>query len=122
MTIREAIELFNRLMNQPFEEELLIMWLAELDGMAIREIFAGYDESPAGDDWEPYVPGDDLETVLLIPAPYDSVYLDYLKMKTDAWNKESSYNNSVKAFNNAYMTFGDNWRRTHKTQQPFMRF
>lgn len=122
MTIQEAIELFERLMNQPFDKDLLIMWLAELDGMAIREIFSGYDGSPAGPDWEPYVPGEDPQTVLLIPAPYDSVYLDYLKMKCDSWNKESSYNNSAKAFNNAYMTFGDYWRRTHLHKQPYMKF
>ena len=39
MTLKEAICLFEQVINQPYERDILIRWLGELDGMAIREIF-----------------------------------------------------------------------------------
>lgn len=117
MTVKEAIDHFDAIMNQPYERDLLIQWLSDLDGQAIREIFCYYDGSPAPDDWQPYIDSYDLNAVLLIPAPYEGVYMDYLRMKCDYWNKENSYTNTVKAFNNSYATFCDFWRRNHRRKQ-----
>lgn len=122
MTIREAIDLYDTLIAQCYERDILIGWLAELDGMAIQEIFAGYDHSPVPEGWQPYTYATSLDTQLLIPAPYDGVYLEFLRMKNDDWNKEKTYTNSAKAFNNAYATFGDYWRRNHRKKQPCLRF
>lgn len=114
MTIKEAIEHFESLLNAPYDRDHLVKWLAELDGQAIREVFCYYEGNPVPEDWEPYDISYNLDAELLIPAPYDSVYMDYLRMKTDYWHKENSYSNTVKAFNNSYATFCDFWRRTHK--------
>ena len=121
MTVREAIQKFDTLCDQCYERDLLIWWLAELDYMAIQEVFSGYDGDPTPDPWLPSVYETDLSTQLLIPAPYDGVYLEFLRMKCDDWNKEKNYTNSAKAFNNTYATFGDYWRRTHRKKQPCLR-
>lgn len=120
MTIHEAITRFNRLVQQEYDAGELTFWLSELDGMAKNEIFDRYCCNPA-QDWQPYTNQTPPDTRLLIPAPYDGIYFDYLRMKTDSWNKEQSYNNSAASYNNMYASFADFWRRTHTASQPELR-
>lgn len=112
MKLGKAIEMFRLLCPNPRTDAELVGWIAELDGMVIRDIFEAREGNPAV-GWEPYT-GEDMDRLLLIPAPYDSVYMDWLKSKVDYWQEESGYSNSYKAFNNSYMSFGDYWRRTHR--------
>ena len=112
MKLTKAIQGFRDLCPNPYPTEQLMAWISELDGMVILDVFAGREGNPAPEDWKPYT-AMDMERELLIPAPYDSVYMDWLKSKTDYWQDESNYSNSSKVFNNGYMSFGDYWRRTH---------
>lgn len=121
MTIRQAMEQLDNLINQEYDRDILIGWLAELDGMAIREIFDGYCGSPVPEGWQPYDYTTELDTQLLIPEPYTAVYLDFLRLKLDTWNREKNYTYSLKAFNASYKAFGDFWRRTHRRCQPRMK-
>lgn len=112
MKLTKAIQGFRDLCPNPYPSDQLMAWISELDGMAVLDIFAGREDNPAPEGWQPYTQ-QDLEKELLICAPYDAIYMDWLKSKVDYWQDESNYANSSKAFNNAYMSFGDYWRRTH---------
>lgn len=122
MTLGQALRQFDALTQTEFDKKELVMWIAELDGMAKAEIFDQFDASPVPRDWKPYDETACPDTQLLIPAPYDQVYLDMLRMKCDNWNKEPvNYNNSYVSYNNLYGAFGDYWRRTHRAKQPVLR-
>ena len=57
-------------------------------------VFEGYSEETS------------LETELLIPAPYDEVYILWLEARIDHANNEyGKYNNSSVMFNNAYSEY-----------------
>lgn len=111
MKLNQAISTFRRICPNQFADEELIAWISELDGQAMVEVFSARENAP--ENWKPYTMMD-MESDLLIPFPYDKIYLDWLKSKVDYWNDESmSYSDSYSAFNNAYLAFGDYWRRSN---------
>lgn len=112
MKLKEAIQSFRELCPSPYSTDQLVAWIGELDGMAIRDVYEVREGNPVPEDWKYYTAAD-MEAELLIPAPFESVYMHWLKSMTDYWQDESNYSNSSKAFNNGYMSFGDWWRRTH---------
>ena len=113
MTIIEAINNIDAIKPNGFEQTEKIKWLSVLDGRIKKEIidthegaelvvFNGYNEDTP------------LDTVLLIPAPYDEVYLRWLEARIDHANNEyRKYNNSSVMFNNAYIEFWRYYNRTH---------
>lgn len=121
MTIKQVAEQYEALINQCYDMDILVSWLEELEGKAVLEVFAGYSDNPAGEDWKERL-WQSTGAELLIPPPYDRVYVDFLRMKNDSWNKESSYNNSAKAFNDSWKAFGNYWRRSHRKLVTPLRF
>lgn len=54
------------------------------------------------------------EEKLLVPAPYDEVYIRWLEAQIDYANGEyGRYNNSMTMFNASYSAFRNYWNRTH---------
>lgn len=113
MTISEAINRTDDVKPNAYTETRKILWLSELDGMIKSDIidthhdgenivFTGYDIDT------------DISTELLVPAPYDVLYLRYLEMKIDYTNGEyGKYNNSMTMFNMAYSAFENYYNREH---------
>jgi hypothetical protein len=113
MKIIEAIDRIDTLKPNTFSQSEKVMWLSTLDGIIKNEIidthvgaeqvtFSGYDDDT------------DLATDLLVPAPYDELYLFWLESKIDYWNGEyGKYNNSVQNYNDAYSDFERYYNRTH---------
>lgn len=55
-----------------------------------------------------------LDTVLLIPSPYDSAYLDWLSAKIDFADGEyARYNNSMTRFNDTFLAFSRFYNRKY---------
>ena len=95
MTIREAIELVDRLKPNQYGSADKLRWLSELDGVVWHEIWSAHETVvPA---FAGYGPETDLDgTALLIGWPYDEIYRWYLEMKIDDANGEmTKYNNSA---------------------------
>jgi hypothetical protein len=64
-----------------------------------------------------------LTTELLIPAPYDEVYIRYLEMQIDYANGEfGKYNNSTIAYNTAFSAFERYYNREHTPKSHGTRF
>ena len=114
MKIIEAINMIDAIKPNTFTQAEKLAWLSTLDEMIKKEIidthegaevvdFAGYDEET------------DIERVLLVPAPYDEIYLFWMESKIDYWNGEKGrYNNSITMFNNAYAAYQEFYNRMHK--------
>ncbi len=112
MKIAEAIGTIDKLKHNAYEPEIKTMWLSKLDGRIKNEIldthenktqaFSGYDENTP------------IDTELLVPAPYDDIYLKWLEAQIDYYNGEyGRYNNSIIKFNTAYENFASFYNRTH---------
>ena len=112
MKIIEAIQKVDALKPNNYSQEDKIKWLSTLDGIIKNEIidthegadkveFNGYDISS-------------LETELLVPAPYDDIYIKWLEAQIDYHNGEiGKYSNSMIMYNSAYSAFERHYNRQH---------
>lgn len=122
MTIIEAINRIDAVNPNNYTQPEKVAWLSTLDGVIKKEIidthegaeavtFAGYNEETP------------LDTELLVPAPYDEVYLFWLQSKIDYWNGEmGKYNNSIMMYNQAYENFEKAYNREHKPISKKLKF
>lgn len=121
MTLIEAISKIDNLKHNTYTHEDKVVWLSTLDGMVKREIMDTHE----GDEvsFQGYDTDSDVETVLLVPAPYDQVYLRWLEAQIDYCNGEySRFNNSMEMFQAAYQSYSNFYNRTHMPKGVGIRF
>ncbi len=122
MTIIEAINKIDILKPNNYSQPEKIKWLSNLDGIIKKEII---DTHEGGSDiqFEGYTDETSLETKLLVPSPYDDIYVKWLESQIDYANAEyGKYNNSSTAYNTAYSSFERYYNRTHMPIQRKMKF
>ncbi len=103
MTIREAIAQARDVTPDAFDEETLFNWINTLEGQLASKVFL---MAPEEVRQLQYSYPEDLDTELLVEAPYDEMYPMYLKAKVDAANGEyNKYANSMAIYNGAYTGF-----------------
>lgn len=114
MTIKEAVELADRLSPNQYPISMKIHWLSKLDGRTYRELIATH-ANPAIDSFDGYVPDSGQDTELLIEEPYDEdVYNYYLQAKIALENGEiSKYNTMIIMYNTAFLAYSGYYNRTH---------
>lgn len=112
MTICEAIQRTDSLKQNAYTQENKIEWLSILDGRVKREIIDTHQNANSV-NFNEYNKDTDLETILLIPAPYDDIYIKWLEAQIDYHNGEmGKYTNSKTMFNSAYTDFARYYNRT----------
>ena len=114
MTIIEAISMIDKLKPNSYGQTEKTMWLSTLDGLIMTQIiqtrkgaeefsFSGYSEETP------------VTTSLIVPAPYDEIYLFWLEAKIDYYDREfAKYNNAMAMYTTAYEAFESYWFRTHR--------
>ena len=115
MTIMDAINRIDAIKPNGYSQAEKTMWLSNLDTMIHTKIIDTHESHEEVDiDFDGYNEGTSLTTELLVPAPYDEVYIYWLESKIDYWNGETNkYNNSIEMFNTAYSEFERYHNRTH---------
>ena len=113
MKIREAIGTIDSLKHNTYTQSDKIAWLSRLDASIkklIIDTHEGADEvNFTGDD-----DTTDLETELLVPAPFDEIYLRWLEAQIDYTNGEyNKYNNSIMMYNTAFQAYRNYYNSTH---------
>ena len=95
MTIIEAIDQIDSLKPNTYSARQKILWLSQLEAIVKRQVidaheggeqveFNGFDEST------------DVNTVLLIPSPFDISYIYWLEAQIHYYNGEMDrYNNAI---------------------------
>ncbi len=114
MTLMDAIHKIDTLKPNSYRLADKIKWISTLDGIIKTEII---DTHHDGEDkaFGGYTEDTELTTLLLVPAPYDEIYLFWLESKIDYFNGETArYNNSISMYNEAYSAFERYYNRTHK--------
>lgn len=113
MTIMDALYRIDELKPNSYSQPEKIKWLSSLDGVIKSEII---DTHEGGEDivFSGYGEYEPLSTVLLVPAPYDDIYIKWLEAMIDYTNGEiAKYNNSLTAYNDAYDLYQRHYNRTH---------
>ena len=121
MKIIEAINRIDSLKHNTYTQNNKVAWLSEVEFDVVKNVinthegdeitFSGYDDST------------DLQTELLIPAPFDKVYLLWMEAQIDYYNGEyDKYNNAADLFTVNYEAFKNYYNRTHKPKGKKFKF
>ena len=122
MTIMDALYRIDEVKPNRYSQSEKIKWLSSLDGIVKSEII---DTHEGGEDvvFNGYDDSTDISTKLLVPAPYDDIYLFWLESKIDYWNGEyGKYNNSITTYNTAYAAYASHYHRNHKHKTKKTKF
>lgn len=113
MKVMEAIDRIDSLKHNTYTIGEKVGWLSRLDGMVKTDIIDTHED---GDDiqFSGYTQERDMETELLVPAPFDDLYLLYLEAQIDYYNGEiARYNNSITMYQTAYDNYARYYNRQH---------
>lgn len=122
MTILEAINRVDTTKPNSYTQVEKVDWLSTLDGIIKHKII---DTHEGGEDkaFEGYNADTSVDTVLLVPAPYDDIYIRWLEARIDYANGENDkYNNSLVAYNDAYGEYANYYNRTHMPKGKKFKF
>ena len=113
MTIMGAINHIDAVKPNGYTQDDKIRWLSILDGTVKTEIIDTHEGSESV-TFRPYSESTPLVTELLIPYPYDDVYIKWLEAQIDYSNGEyDKYNNAIVMYQTAYDGYANYYRRTH---------
>ena len=114
MTLMEAIAQVDSLVRNAYSQKDKIGWISRLDWIIKTQIidlhqgtenvsFKGYDDNT------------DLHTTLLVPPPFDEIYLRWMEAQIHYHDGEiDRYNVAITMYNTAFEGFREYYTRTHK--------
>ena len=121
MKIFEAINGLDSLKQNTYTTDDKIRWLSTLD-WTVKKLMNQY----VGADkviFNGYTNETDQNTELLVPAPYDEVYLRWLEAQIDYHNGEfDKFNASIIMYNTAYEAYANFYKRNHMPRHRGTRF
>ena len=123
MTIMGAINHIDAVKPNGYSQDEKVRWLSTLDGVIKAEII---DTHEGAEDvvFNEYNENTPLEQALLVPHPYDDVYVKWLEAQIDYANGEyGKYNNSITMYNAAYSAFEKHYNRVNRPiRKKFIHF
>lgn len=117
MTIMEALHRIDTLKPNSYSNPEKIKWLSILDGIIKTEIIDTHELNEGEENvvFEGYAEDVDLTKELLVPAPYDDIYIHWLQTHIDYTNGEyGKYNNSAMIYNASLTSYINHYNKTHK--------
>ena len=115
MTIFKALESVDAGSYNTYSQAQKIAWLSQLDSMIKTQILDAYEPDGEHPAFSGYDENTELDTRLLVPEPFDEVYLYWLESRIDYANNEyARFNNSNAMYAVALQRFADHYHRTHK--------
>ena len=122
MTIIEAINRIDNLKPNSYTQQDKVKWLSNLDGIIKAEIIDTHEGSEKV-IFNGYLPETEVITELLVPAPYDDIYVKWLEAQIDYANGETDkYENSMVMYNTLYSAFERYYNRTHMPKGKSIKF
>ena len=122
MKIIEAINRIDSLKHNTYSQNEKVAWLSRLDSMVKRLII---DTHEGGEDvvFEGYTDTTDPETEMLVPAPFDEMYLRWLEAQIDYTNGEyGKYNNSILMYQTDYDAYANYYNRNHMPKSKTIKY
>lgn len=114
MTLRQVIELVDKLKPNQYSRAQKVAWLSECDAAIWKNIIANHERDEGMPEQYVGYTTDNLDAQLLAAAPHDLIYRYYLEMQIDLYNKEvGNYNNTATIYNRGYADYAAWYNRTH---------
>lgn len=111
MTIREAIDRVDNLLFNTYTDAEKVAWLSRLDERVALLVMG---TGSAGGPW--YTKDTETETELLVPSPFDEIYIHWLMAQINYANGEiDKYNNAIALYNAEYEAY-EKWH--HRNTRP----
>lgn len=113
MTIIEAIAQIDELKPNTISQTQKVKWLSKLDGMVKRLIV---DTHEGGDaiPFYGYTEDTPVDTELIVPAPFESMYIHWLEAQIDyAHGEYGKYNNSIQVYHNEWEAYRNYYNRNN---------
>lgn len=117
MTIQQALDRKSIIDKDSFPPELKITWLSELDAQLFIEVIQTH-ENPDKVTFKPYTP-DDAGKTLLVPFPYDKLYIPYLMARAaEAYGEIDDFNNHNAVYEKFLREFKGYWNKKYRPILP----
>lgn len=122
MKLSEAISRTDDLKHNTFTQQDKICWVNQVD-MKVKLQLIDTHEGGADAEFCGYDEHTDPDTELLIPAPFDEIYLLWMQAQIDYHNGEyARYNNSAERYNTAWSEYRNHYNRTHMPKGQNLQF
>ena len=113
MTLCQAIEGVDQLMHNTYAQEQKVAWLSRLDAM-VKEQLVDTHEEPPEVIFTGYTDQTPMDTVLLIPEPYEEAYLRWLEAQIHYHNGEyGKYNQALQQYRAVFSAYVNRYNATH---------
>lgn len=134
MTVAGIIEQYNAERPNQVDDSTKLVWLKKLEKMIINEVIISHKHdledttgltlkvsgstlhiTSAGTLTE-HINGFDMDTELLVPEPYDDIYIYFLDQRIALQNNDKTrFNVATQMYNNALLTYQQYFNRTYPT-------
>lgn len=114
MTIIEAVNQIDNLKRNTFSQKQKIIWLSRLESMVKRLVI---DTHEGGEDvsFDGFTENTDLQTVLMMPEPFDEAYIFWLEAQIHYANEDiDMYNSAIMMFNTAFEGYKAYYKQNHR--------
>lgn len=116
MTILEAINQIDGLKPNTFGTRQKVLWLSQLEAIIKRQVIDAYE---GGEEipFEGFDDNTDLNTVLIMTAPFDMGYIYWLEAQIHyAYEELDMYNAAITMFNTSFREYKADYARSHKAK------
>ena len=113
MTIIDAITQIDNLKKNTYSQKQKIAWLSRLESM-VKRLVIDTHEGGENVSFGGFNENTDVQTVLLMPEPFDQGYLYWLEAQIHYANQEEDRcNNATDAFKALWTEFCNDYNRKH---------
>lgn len=134
MTVAGIIEQYNSEFNNQIDDSVKLGWLKKLEQMIINEVINSHAHDLADNNslnlkvsgstlhitkagsLKDHIDSWDMDTELLVPEPYDDLYIYFLDQRIALrTNDKSKFNAATTMYNNALLQYQQYFNRTYPT-------
>lgn len=134
-TVAQIIEQYNAERPNQVDDSVKVIWLRKCEQMLINEIYVQHDHDledetklelkvvgstlyiTGAGSFEDHISNFGMDSSLLVPEPYDDLYIHYLDQRIAYNNNDKArYNSAATQYNNALLTYQQYFNRTYQTK------
>ena len=113
MKIIEAINQIDSLKPNTYSTRQKVVWLSQLEAIVKRQVIDEHEGSELV-EFNGYDENTDVNTVLLMPSPFDISYIYWLEAQIHYANEDiDMYNTAIQMFNTTYSEYKADYKRHH---------
>jgi hypothetical protein len=133
MTLDEVIEGLATLKPHQYDDATVTKWVSDLEMALWDDVVSKHEDTNPNVEYdddgelitdmsrpEAYDATSDGDTALMVPAPYDAVYIKHCAAQVDYWAGDyARYNNSMIMYNTALDKFTKWFHSTYEPKQDY---